>query len=232
MATIDTQPATLPTGRAPSEPLWKRYKPGHHWRTADDEFDAAKIGIWLFLSTEILLFSGLFCAYAIFRMLYPESIAAGSSYLDWRWGGLNTVVLLISSFTMAMSIRCVQMNQQRWARICLIITWLCAAGFLAIKLTLEYIPKWSVGKRPGRLFDYPFATEPHEPIWWGLYYGSTGIHATHVIIGMGLIGWLIYRQSKGAYGPTHYTMMEGVGLYWHIVDLVWIFLFPLLYLVH
>ncbi|MCA9272960.1 MAG: cytochrome c oxidase subunit 3 family protein [Phycisphaerales bacterium] len=231
MATIDThQPALGKDDK--SVPLWKRYHHGHHWRTADDEFDAAKIGIWLFLSTEILLFSGMFCAYTLFRLMYPEAIAAGSSYLDWRWGGLNTVVLLISSFTMANAIRCVQLDKQSWARINLIITWLCAALFLAIKLTFEYGPKWAQGKRPGVLFNYPFASETHEPIWWGIYYVSTGIHATHVIGGMALIALLIYRQAKGSYGPSHYTLMEGVGLYWHIVDLVWIFLFPLLYLVH
>jgi cytochrome c oxidase subunit 3 len=227
MATIDTRPAL-----AQPQPLWKRYAHGHHWRTQDDEFDAVKIGIWLFLATEVLLFSGLFCAYAVFRMLYPEAIAKGSSYLDWRFGGINTVVLLVSSWTIAMSIRNVQLNQQKWATINLSITWVCAALFLGIKFIFEYGPKWAEGKRPGVLFSYPYATESHEPIWWGIYYGATGIHATHVLIGMGLIAWLLYRQRKGAYGPTHYTMMEGVGLYWHIVDLVWIFLFPLLYLVH
>lgn len=228
MATIDSKAS----GLAKQEPLWKRYVPGHHWRTQDDEFDAAKIGIWLFLATEILLFSGLFCAYAVFRMLYPESIAAGSQYLDWRFGFVNTVVLLISSFTMAMAIRDVQLNKQGWATVNLLITLICAGGFLAIKFIFEYIPKWSEGKRLGNLFNYPYATTDHEHVWWSIYYMSTGIHATHVVIGMGLITWLIYRQRKGAYGPTHYTMMEGVGLYWHIVDLVWIFLFPLLYLVH
>ena len=232
MATIDTQNADLPGTGDEKTPLWQKYKHAHHWRNADDEFDAAKIGIWLFLSTEVLLFSGMFCAYAIFRLMYPESIAAGSGYLDWRWGGLNTVILLLSSFTMAMAIRNVQLDQQKWARINLLITLICAAAFLAIKLIFEYIPKWSVGKRPGALFNYPFATESHESVWWGIYYVSTGIHAVHVIGGMVMISWLLFRQSKRAYGPTHYTKMEGVGLYWHIVDLVWIFLFPLLYLVH
>lgn len=215
------------------KPRWQRYVPGHHWRNAEDEFDAAKIGIWLFLATEVLLFSGLFCAYAVFRMLYPETIATGSQYLDPRWGATNTVVLLISSWTMAMAIRDVQLNKQFWATVNLVITLICATGFLAIKLIFEYIPKWAEGKRPGELFSYPWATHEHEHIWWSIYYAATGIHATHVIIGMGLIAWLIYRQRvRKAYGPTHYTMMEGVGLYWHIVDLVWIFLFPLLYLVH
>ncbi|MEM9165601.1 MAG: cytochrome c oxidase subunit 3 family protein [Planctomycetota bacterium] len=230
MATIDSGPGQLPA--EDKRPRWERYVHGHHWRNADDEFDAAKIGIWLFLATEILLFSGLFCAYAVFRMLYPEAIAAGSGYLDWRFGAINTVVLLLSSWTIAMAIRCVQLDQQKWATIHLTITWLCAAAFLAIKFAFEYAPKWAEGKRPGNLFSYPYAAETHEPIWWSIYYMATGVHATHVLIGMGLIAYLIVRQRRGYYGPKHYTMMEGVGLYWHIVDLVWIFLFPLLYLVH
>ena len=105
-------------------------------------------------------------------------------------------------------------------------------GFILVKLFLEYIPKWSEGKRPGVLFDYPYAQHSMEPMWWSLYYAATGIHASHVIIGMGLIGWLFYKNIKGWYGPKNYLAMENVGLYWHIVDLIWIFLFPLLYLIH
>jgi len=88
------------------------------------------------------------------------------------------------------------------------------------------------GKAPGIFFSYPFSTNPFEPLWWGVYYGATGIHATHVAIGMILIGWLFLRAGKRHFGPTHYTAVENVGLYWHIVDLIWIFLFPLLYLIH
>ncbi len=231
MTTLDPH-----AGNAPSDakaPGWQRYVPGHHWRTADDEFDACKQGFWLFLATEVLLFAGLFVAYAIFRMKYPTAFANGSHLLDWRWGGLNTIVLLISSFTVAMSIRCAQLNQQIWLRINLIITIICAFCFFGIKFTFEYIPKWHDGKRLGRFFDYPFATDPHEPIWWSVYYCATGIHALHVLIGAGLLGWCLFRAWRfKAYGPTHYTMLENAGLYWHLVDLIWIFLFPLLYLIH
>ncbi len=227
MTTMDAQ-----SSESKQQPYWKKYTHQPHWRSKEQEFDAAKIGMWLFLVTEVLLFSGLFCAYAVFRLLYPDAFANGSHYLDWRWGTLNTVILLFSSYTVATSIHNAQMNQQIRLRINLAITMLCAIAFIAIKFTLEYIPKWSVGKRPGSWFSYPWASEPHEPIWWSIYYSATGIHATHVLIGVGLLGWLLIRSFKGHFGPKHYTAVEIVGLYWHIVDLIWIFLFPLLYLIH
>lgn len=208
------------------------YTHASHFRSNDEEFDACKIGMWLFLTTEVLLFAGLFVAYAVFRMLYPEAFQNGSHYLDWRWGGLNTIVLLVSSYTIATSIRNAQLNQQGRMRLNLLITLLCAIAFIVIKFTFEYGPKWAQGKRPGVLFDYPFSSDPHEPLWWSIYYCATGIHATHVLIGVGLIAWLLWRSTKRHFGPTHYTAVEVVGLYWHIVDLIWIFLFPLLYLIH
>lgn len=230
MSTIQpTSRGELPTGPLPKHETIEK---GHHWRTKDDEFDAGKLGMWLFLGTEVLLFSGLFCGYAIMRMLYPEAFANGSHYLNWVWGGSNTLVLLLSSYTMASAIRHTQLGNKEWARWNLIITWLCATAFIFIKFTFEYIPKWSEGKRPGVLFDYAYAENAMEPMWWSLYYAATGIHASHVIIGMGLIGWLIIRNERGWYGPKNYLAMENVGLYWHIVDLIWIFLFPLLYLIH
>ncbi|QYU67599.1 cytochrome c oxidase subunit 3 [Leptolyngbya sp. 15MV] len=188
--------------------------------------------MWLFLATEVLTFSGLFVAYAVFRMLYPQAFANGSHYLDPTWGGINTVILLISSFTIAMAVRNAQKNQQAALRFNLIATVVCALAFIAIKFAFEYIPKWEQGKRPGSWFIYPFAENPYEHIWWSVYYTATAIHALHVIIGAALITWLYFRARKGMYGPGHYTGIEIVALFWHIVDLVWIFLFPLLYLIH
>lgn len=228
MTTVDAISSAGDKGK----PLYARYKHAPHYRSAVEEFDAVKIGMWLFLATEVLLFAGLFCAYAIFRMKYPEAWQHGSHHLDWRWGGLNTVVLLYSSYTIASAIRNAQLNQQAKLQLNLAITWVCALAFLVIKFTFEYGPKWAEGKRPGKLFDYPFAQHPMEQMWWSVYYCATGIHATHVAIGMALIAWLIWRARKHAFGPTHYTAVETVGLYWHIVDMIWIFLFPLLYLIH
>ena len=230
MTAIDAQTASPDLARP--RRAWERYVHGDHWRSSDEEFDGQKIGMWLFLTTEVLLFSGLFCAYAVFRMLYPDAFANGSHYLDWRWGSLNTLILLLSSYTVAKSINDAQCNRQGLLKINLFITIVCALAFLAIKFTLEYVPKWSVGKRPGSFFDYPFAANEHESIWWSIYYTATGIHAMHVLVGAGLLSWLLWRSFKGFYGPRHYNGLEIVGLYWHIVDIIWIFLFPLLYLIH
>lgn len=245
-----------------SRPYHERYRQASHFRSKDEEFDAVKIGMWLFLATEVLLFAGLFVAYAIFRMMYPEAFRNGSHYLDWKWGCFNTLVLLFSSWTIASCIRNAQLNEQAKLRRNLLITIVCALAFIAIKFTFEYTPKWSGwfftldpalshyessksalgglfhyvegygGKRPGSLFDYPFSDNPYEPLWWSVYYSATAIHATHVLIGAGLIFWLYLRARKLHFGPGHYNAVEVVGLYWHIVDLIWIFLFPLLYLIH
>lgn len=257
---------TLPSNDPPSGtgfvPGYEKYRHAHHFRTKEEEFDAVKTGFWLFLATEVLLFAGIFVWYGLFRMMYPEAFRNGSQYLDWRWGGLNTVILLVSSYTMAMSIHFFQTGKIRQARRNLVITLLCGLAFVVIKLLMEYIPKWSGwhfdptfahageaqtwlgglfhyvegygGKRPGELFAYPFAMDPHEPMWWSLYYTATGIHAAHVIIGAALIFrvWWYSRPKVMNYGPKHYTGVEIAGLYWHLVDLVWIFLFPLLYLIH
>lgn len=260
MASIPTHTST--PGDA-TKPRWATYKHGHHWRTAAEEFDASKLGFWLFLATEVLLFGGIFCAYAMFRIWYPDAFREGSGALDWKVGGLNTVVLLVSSYTMAMAIYCFQTDQQKRAQRNLLITLICGALFVAIKLLFEYVPKWSGwflvfdpalshypesgktafgglwhmvegygGKRPGSWFAYPFAESPNMPLWWSVYYAGTAIHALHVLIGMALIFRVYIRSFKGHYGPSHYTMVEVTGLYWHLVDLIWIFLFPLLYLIH
>lgn len=261
MSTLDANQRELA-----GAPLWKRYVHGHHWRTQAEEFDGLKLGFWLFLSTEVLLFGGIFCGYAIFRVLYPAAWAEGSSQLDWKIGAFNTAVLLVSSYTMAASIYYIQTDQQARARWNLAVTFFLGLAFVILKLVLEYIPKWSGyflvfdpafasyeslavqgktaffglfqyvegygGKRPGMLFDYPFAGDPHVPLWWAVYYCGTAIHAAHVLIGMALIARVWYYAGKRLYGPTYYAGVEITGLYWHLVDLIWIFLFPLLYLIH
>ncbi len=216
----------------PSKPMYEQYKHAHHFRTAAEEFDACKTGLWLFLATEVLLFAGLFCAYTYFRYRFPAAFSAGSGYLDWRWGALNTIVLLVSSYTAASAVRNAQLNQQARLKFNLLVTILCGLAFIGIKFTLEYGPKWAQGKRPGSLYSYPFAHEPNEPMWWSVYYCATGVHALHVVIGAGLLTWCLVRCRNQHYGPTHYTMVENSALYWHLVDLIWIFLFPLLYLIH
>jgi cytochrome c oxidase subunit III len=232
MATIDLGHNTPRDPSAEAVPAYKRYRAAAHFRDRDHEFDAVKMGVWLFLSTEILLFSGMFVGYAVLRMLHPEAFINGSHYLDWEFGLLNTVVLLLSSYTVAAAVRNAQMGQQKWLKINILFTMFAGIAFLAIKFIFEYFPKWSQGKLPGKFFSYPGAHDASEPLWWGIYWAATGIHASHVIIGIGLFAWLYIGARKKKFGPDHYTAVEGVGLYWHIVDIVWIFLFPLLYLIH
>ncbi len=214
-------------------PYHERYHAAHHFVDREHEFDAVKMGVWLFLATEVLLFSGMFVAYAIFRMMHPEAFLSGSSHLEVKWGLLNTIVLLLSSYTVAAAVRHAQTGNQKWLRINIILTFIAGLAFLAIKFIFEYAKKYSEGLLPGKFYSYPYATDvPYEPLWWAVYWGATGIHASHVIVGMGLFAWLYFRARKGHFGPGHYNAVEGVGLYWHIVDIVWIFLFPMLYLIH
>lgn len=269
MTTLDSKTGSvLGAGSANggAQPLWARYRYGHHWRNANHEFDACKLGFWLFLTTEVLLFAGIFVAYAIFRAKYPGAWTEGSLALDWKLGGLNTVVLLISSFTMAYAIYCFQTDKQKRALNMLAITFVCGLVFLVVKLTMEYMPKGFGyflafdpalssykelidqnksllggllvyvegygGKLPGQFFSHSFASDPNITLWWSVYYSGTAIHALHVVIGMAMIARAWWRGRQGYYGPGHYTYVEMTGLYWHLVDLVWIFLFPLLYLIH
>lgn len=217
---------------APAPPIHETATHAHHFRDRDHEFDAAKMGVWLFLATEVLLFSGLFMYYAAMRYLHPEAFRHGSSLLDWRWGLINTAVLLMSSFTAAAAVRDAQLGRQGWLKLNLLLTCLAGLAFLVIKFVFEYYPKWLAGELPGKYYTYPNWEDPNEVHWWGLYWAATGVHATHVLIGIGLYAWMFVRAFLGYYGPKRYMMVEGTALYWHIVDIVWIFLFPMLYLIH
>lgn len=203
----------------------------HHFNSAEHEFETSKFGVWLFLCTEILMFGGLFVGYAIFHNVHPEIFVEGSKYLDWKMGALNTVVLLVSSFTMAMSIHFAQKNSTKKTVACLAITLLCGIVFLLVKY-IEYSHKIHLGLLPGKFFHYTeTVTDPHLPLYFSFYFCMTGLHGLHVLIGMGLIFWVLLRARKGEFNSEYYTPVEGVGLFWHLVDLIWIYLFPLLYLV-
>ena len=202
----------------------------HHYKDAQHEFDASLLGVWLFLCTEILMFGGLFVAYAIFNNLYPEAFAEGASYLDWKLGALNTVILLVSSFTMAMGIYYAQKSQTQKCVTMLSLTLLCGLGFMVVKY-LEYSHKIHIGLLPGELFSFSGAESSQLPLYFSLYFCMTGLHGSHVVAGMGLILWVLLRARKNEFNANYYTPVEGVGLFWHLVDLIWIYLFPLLYLV-
>jgi cytochrome c oxidase subunit III len=202
----------------------------HHFAEPEQQLDSGKLGMWLFLATEILLFGGLFCAYIIYRSNHAQAFYECHKLLDWRLGGINTVILLISSLTVALAIRSAQVNDQKGIKLNLIITLLCAVGFLFIKWVFEWPHKFHEGLLPGYHFmaDVPNADQAH--IFFGLYFLMTGLHAAHVIIGMIVLTWLLWRTHKKEFGSHYWLPLELGGLYWHLVDLIWIFLFPLFYL--
>lgn len=227
----------------------------HHFDTATQEFQAGKLGFWLFLATEILLFGGLFAAYFYYHQMYPETFVVGGQQLDWRLGTINTTVLLISSWTMAMGVRSAQTSQKKKLLIFCGLTVLGAVIFMVIKF-FEYKAKSDHGlfifsemfvdkvlvfneTGPGWVgklawfqdYDNVMAGLPNGHLFFAIYVTMTGIHGLHVVIGAGLIIWIMVGAAKGRYHANYYLPVDLVGLYWHLVDLIWIFLFPLLYLV-
>ncbi|MFW5955184.1 MAG: cytochrome c oxidase subunit 3 family protein, partial [Rhodothermales bacterium] len=182
----------------------------------------------------ILLFCGMFVAYAVYRSWHPEVFLQSSALLDWRLGALNTVVLLGSSFTVAMSIHSAQKDDRRALVRYLVITLLLALVFLVVKY-FEYSDKFAHGIFPGAGFmptgEYGAYNIPYAAQFFSIYFVMTGIHAVHVIVGMAVIGWITFRAYLGHFNREWYTPVELTGLYWHLVDIIWIFLFPLLYLI-
>lgn len=202
----------------------------HHFDKADTQFDAGRLGIWLFLVTEILFFGGLFCAFFIYRGWYFDSFVEAHHHLDKKMGALNTVFLITSSLTMALGVRSAQRSQRKETIALLAVTFFLAGAFLVVKY-FEYAHKIHDGLLPGALFSAEGFTTPHPGVFFAIYFVMTGIHGLHVVIGMGLILWILIRAHKGEFSSRYYAPVEGVGLYWHLVDLIWIYLFPLLYLV-
>ncbi len=289
----------------------------HHFDTPEQQYFSAKLGIWVFLATEVLMFGGLFCAYSIYRHNHPLVFSfAAENYLNVKLGALNTLILITSSLTMAWGVRAAQLNQIKLLKVCLILTWLGALGFMVVK-TIEYTAKWDEHVFVGfmnRYNDEYKGVEPAAPpaqptkqatslpsppdtgasltdanagldiskiqpryngptgmaventtaenteggkvspaeedklrveryrelsdhdqwnvnTFFSCYFLMTGLHGIHVLVGMGLIAWLFVRARKGEFSDQYFTPVDLVGLYWHLVDLIWIFLFPLLYLI-
>jgi cytochrome c oxidase subunit 3 len=270
----------------------------HHFDSPEQQFMGAKLGMWVFLGTEVLMFGGLFCAYSVYRRAHPEVFQfAAHDYLSTPLGALNTIILITSSLTMAWGVRCAQLTQTRGLVVCLILTLLGAGGFLVVK-TIEYHHKWTEHVWVGPSNKYysapptvtytplplkviladnnadgnagtsdaaqirPFASgasglnptyanppesyfrekdltydqlspsdQRHVAVFFSIYFLMTGLHGIHVVVGMGLITWILIRARKGEFSSEFFTPVDLVGLYWHLVDLIWIFLFPLLYLI-
>jgi len=203
-----------------------------HFADPEQQIEAGKLGMWLFLATEILLFGGLFVAYSVYYYLHPELFKIAHGKLDVTLGALNTIVLLFSSLTVVLAIHAAQKNRRDWIMINLVITILCAATFLVVKY-FEYSHKFHDGLLPGMYFTNGSITAAPDQlhIFYGIYFLMTGLHGIHVVLGMIILAWLLLRTYKGEFTSQYYAPLELGGLYWHLVDVIWIFLFPLLYLI-
>jgi cytochrome c oxidase subunit 3 len=202
----------------------------HHFDDMEQQFDASTFGMWVFLLTEIMFFGGLFASYTVYRSLYPQVFAEASRHLHVALGGTNTIVLITSSLTMALAVRAAKLGKSKATTNYLLLTLLLGTVFLGIK-GYEYYHKYLEHHVPGLsfAFDGPFANIAE--IFFCFYFFMTGMHALHMVIGAGLLVYFIRQASAGRYSAEYYGPVEVMGLYWHFVDIVWIFLFPLLYLI-
>ncbi len=188
------------------------------------------LGMWVFLVTEVLFFGGLFATYAVYRSSYPAAFAAASRELDLVLGAVNTGVLITSSLTMALAVHAAQVGERRQLIACLGLTMLLGAVFLGIK-GIEYYHKFIEHHVPGPNFQFEPAHARHAQIFFSLYFVMTGLHALHIIVGIGVLLVMLFLSWRGTIAIDYYSPIETSGLYWHFVDIVWIFLFPLLYLI-
>ena len=202
----------------------------HHFDTLEQQHEASTLGMWLFLVTEVMFFGGLLMAYFLYRVWYPEAWAEGSLDLDITLGAINTAVLIASSLTMAFAVRAAQTGLPRATVGWLLITMAFGLTFLVIKF-FEYKHKWELNHIPGFGFVYEGPHARQLEIFFSLYFSLTGLHALHMVIGVSLLAVITWMAYKRRFSPEWYTPVEMSGLYWHFVDIVWIFLFPLLYLV-
>ncbi|AXC10988.1 Cytochrome c oxidase polypeptide III [Acidisarcina polymorpha] len=218
----------------------------HHFETVEQQKEATQFGMWLFLLTEIMFFGGMFAAYLIYRNWYYPAFAAASNTLSITLGAINTAVLITSGFAMAIGVWCAETRRRKGLVLSLIFTILFGLVFLGIKY-VEYSEKFELHHVPGADFSisqfvHPSAASHEVPlapdmaektqVYFSLYFAMTGMHALHMIIGIGLLIWLLVRAQQGAYTNGYVQPIEYFGLYWHFVDIVWIFLFPLLYLIN
>lgn len=244
----------------------------HHFDTPKHQFESGKLGIWIFLVTEVLFFGGLFCAYAIYRSLHPEIFVYAHYYLDTFWGALNTGVLIVSSLTAAWAVRNAQLGEQKKLIANIVVTIALAFCFLGVKY-VEYSHKFHDQVLPGKYFNpthevweldsYKKAHPeldivpaegagsaavtsgaekkapegaPERPrnvgVFFSIYFCMTGLHGIHVVAGIITWLWILRRAVRGEFGPRHFGAVDFAALYWHLVDLIWIYLFPLLYLIH
>ena len=205
--------------------------PNHHFDTLDQQKSAANLGVWAFLLTEVMMFGGLFMAFALYRTLNPEGFEAASQLLDVGLGTFNTVVLIGSSLTVAMAVFSAQKGNSKGIVVYFLLTIALALVFLGVKV-VEYSHKLHEHHFPGASFHFePEGLADAAQLFFCFYFFMTGFHALHMIAGITVIGFITWQAHRGRFSADYYNPVEGVGLYWHFVDIVWIYLFPLLYLV-
>jgi cytochrome c oxidase subunit III len=202
----------------------------HQFDNMQQQFEASHLGMWTFLITEVLFFGGLFAAYTVYRMLYSDAFADTSRFMNVILGGVNTAVLIGSSLTMALAVHAAQSSLKRVLPLFIIATMLLGGVFLVVK-AFEYTEKWHEHLVPGPYFHYEGPWGQQAQLLFSFYFVMTGMHALHMLVGLGLLSFILMKARKGVYDAKWYTPVEMVGLYWHFVDIVWIFLFPLLYLI-
>lgn len=202
----------------------------HQFDSLEQQREASTLGMWVFLVTEVLFFGGLFTSYIVYRSLNPFAFAEVSRHLDIALGTINTAVLICSSFTMALAVYGAQIGKRRMIVGFLILTILLGLVFIGIKF-YEYYQKFVEHLVPGSSFSFPAPYMQEAEMFFSLYFAMTGLHALHMIIGVGLLTWLILLARRGRFTPEYHSPVELTGLYWHFVDIIWIFLYPLLYLI-
>lgn len=203
----------------------------HQFDTLGQQHEARTLGMWMFLASELMFFGGVFLGYVYARLHYPLAFAEGSDKLDVWLGAANTVLLLTSSLTMALAVHAAQAGVRRQLVLFLGLTLALGAAFLGIKF-VEYAQEYHEGLVPGQAFSYPDAAIARQvELFFWLYFAMTGLHALHMIIGMAIMVILLVLAWRGRFDAGEYSGIEVMGLYWHFVDIVWIFLFPLLYLI-
>jgi cytochrome c oxidase subunit 3 len=202
----------------------------HQFDSLAQQQEASTLGMWVFLVTEVLFFGGLFITYAVYRSWYPEAFAAASHELLIWAGTTNTVVLITSSLTMALGVHAAQTGERRRLMMFLVVTMILGTTFLGIK-AFEYYTEFVEGHLPGAGFRFEAIHFQHAQIFFSLYFLMTGLHALHMIIGLGIMAVITVMAWRRTFDAEYYTPVEVAGLYWHFVDIVWIFLFPLLYLI-
>ena len=202
----------------------------HQFEDLAQQHEAGWLGMWIFLATEVMFFGGMFAGYALYRTQYPAAFAEASRQLEIAWGATNTLVLICSSLTMAMAVHGAEVGRRKQVIGFLLFTMALGLVFLGIK-GVEYAHKFEHHLVPGPGFELagPFA-RPAQ-IFFSFYFAMTGMHALHMLVGLGLLTALLLRAWRDEFTPLHHAAVEITGLYWHFVDIVWIFLFPLLYLI-